>query len=74
MVQVLRTMTDVATGETLAHLGKIVNESLASTKDLWENAESLSKLAPLVEFSGKFIFVDRTSFDVPTRQRRTASK
>lgn len=53
MVQVMRTMTEVATGETLLHLAKLVEESLSLTKGIWVDFNEHSKLAPLVEISGK---------------------
>ncbi|KAF7308833.1 hypothetical protein MKEN_01083200 [Mycena kentingensis (nom. inval.)] len=36
LVQVMRTMAEVTTLETLAHLSKLVKESLEATKDFWE--------------------------------------
>ncbi|KAJ7703165.1 hypothetical protein B0H17DRAFT_1175941 [Mycena rosella] len=51
MVQVMRTMSEVTTGETLAHLSKLVKESLDATKSFWEFAEEDSKLLPLVDIT-----------------------
>lgn len=53
MVQVMRTMTEVATGETLLHLAKLVNESLSATKEFWSELKEESKLLPLVDTSSK---------------------
>jgi E3 ubiquitin-protein ligase HUWE1 len=52
MVQVMRTMSEVTTVETLAHLSKLVKESLDATKNFWESIEQDSKLLPLVEIAG----------------------
>ncbi|KAJ6586954.1 hypothetical protein DFH09DRAFT_1359428 [Mycena vulgaris] len=49
MVQVMRTMSEVTTGETLAHLSNLVKESLDATKSFWESVEEDSKLLPLVD-------------------------
>ncbi|KAJ7188201.1 hypothetical protein C8R46DRAFT_1341056 [Mycena filopes] len=49
MVQVMRTMSEVTTAETLAHLSKLVKESLDATKDFWDSIEEGSKLLPLVD-------------------------
>ncbi|KAF9566753.1 hypothetical protein CPC08DRAFT_814629 [Agrocybe pediades] len=49
MVQVLRTMTEVATKETLVHLSEIVKASLDVTKFFWEALEEPSKLLSYVE-------------------------
>lgn len=54
MVQVMRTMSEVTTGETLAHLSKLVKESLDATKSFWESVEESSKLLPLVDIAGMF--------------------
>ncbi|KAJ6625623.1 hypothetical protein B0H10DRAFT_1782772 [Mycena sp. CBHHK59/15] len=51
MVQVMRTMSEVTTGETLAHLSKLVKESLETTKGFWDVVEEDSKLLPLVEIT-----------------------
>ncbi|KAJ7497325.1 hypothetical protein FB451DRAFT_1550225 [Mycena latifolia] len=51
MVQVMRTMSEVTTGETLAHLSKLVKESLDATKSFWESVEEDSKLLPLVDIT-----------------------
>jgi len=49
MVQVLRTMTEVATSETLLHLTDIVKESLDETKFFWESIQEPSKLLPFID-------------------------
>ncbi|KAI0373495.1 hypothetical protein BV20DRAFT_1119067 [Pilatotrama ljubarskyi] len=51
LVQVIRTMAESATTETLAFLLKLVQESLEECKDFWESMEGQSKLLPLVEFA-----------------------
>ncbi|KAJ7287510.1 hypothetical protein C8J57DRAFT_1707813 [Mycena rebaudengoi] len=52
MVQVMRTMAEVTTGETLAHLSKLVKESLDTTRDFWDNtAGEASRLLPLVDIT-----------------------
>ncbi|KAI0766838.1 hypothetical protein BD413DRAFT_614840 [Trametes elegans] len=52
LVQVIRTMAESATTETLAFLLKLVQESLVECKDFWETMEEHSKLLPFVEFAG----------------------
>ena len=52
LVQVVRTMVEAATSETLAFLVKIVNESLKETKHLRDNESGESKLLPLVNVTG----------------------
>ncbi|KAI3618920.1 ubiquitin-protein ligase [Moniliophthora roreri] len=52
MVQVMRTMTEVATSETLVHLAKLVKESLAATERFWSANEEDSKLLSLVNIDG----------------------
>ena len=49
MVQVLRTMTEVATSETLLHLTEIVKESLDETRFFWESIQEPSKLLPFID-------------------------
>lgn len=51
MVQVLRTMTEVATGETLLHLGELVKDSLSETRFFWESIDEASRLLPFVDLS-----------------------
>ncbi|KAJ7084416.1 hypothetical protein B0H15DRAFT_888578 [Mycena belliarum] len=53
MVQVMRTMSEVTTGETLAHLSKLVKESLDATKSFWQSVEQDSKLLPLVDITAE---------------------
>ena len=52
LVQVVRTMAEAATNETLAFLVRLVQESLAEIKEFWESLEEQPKLLSLVEFSG----------------------
>ncbi|KDR75882.1 hypothetical protein GALMADRAFT_248624 [Galerina marginata CBS 339.88] len=49
MVQVLRTMTEVATSETLVHLAEIVRQSLHDSRFFWDPVEEPSKLLPYVD-------------------------
>ncbi|KAI0633753.1 hypothetical protein C8Q77DRAFT_809629 [Trametes polyzona] len=51
LVQVIRTMAESATTETLNFLLKLVQESLAECKDFWETLEEQPKLLSLVEFA-----------------------
>lgn len=51
MVQVMRTMTEVATNETLLHLAKLVKESLDDSKSFWEVLREESRLLPLVDIT-----------------------
>ncbi|KAJ7770214.1 hypothetical protein DFH07DRAFT_269298 [Mycena maculata] len=53
MVQVMRTMSEVTTSETLSHLSKLVKESLLTTKSFWESIEEDSKLLPLVDITAE---------------------
>ncbi|GLB37041.1 putative protein with domain of Unknown Function (DUF913) [Lyophyllum shimeji] len=53
MVQVMRTLTEVATDETLLHLAQLVKQSLADTRGFWDKIEEPSKLLPLVEITGE---------------------
>ncbi len=55
MVQVLRTMTEVATNETLLHLSEIVRISINDTKFFWDPIKEPSKLLPFVDLLGMFI-------------------
>ncbi|TBU55065.1 hypothetical protein BD310DRAFT_1041405 [Dichomitus squalens] len=50
-VQVVRTMAEAATNETLAFLVRLVQESLAECKDFWGSLDEQPKLLGLVEFS-----------------------
>lgn len=54
MVQVMRTMIEVVTNETLTHLSKLVRESLDSTRDFWDKPGEQSKLLPFVETTRLF--------------------
>ncbi|KAL1945966.1 hypothetical protein VTO73DRAFT_1968 [Trametes versicolor] len=51
LVQVIRTMAEAATTETLAFLLKLVQDSLEECKDFWESMEERPKLLSLVEFA-----------------------
>jgi len=53
MVQVLRTMAEVATNETLTQLIAFVKDSLDDTRFLWDSEQWKSKLLSLVDVSGK---------------------
>ncbi|KAF7361866.1 hypothetical protein MVEN_00531100 [Mycena venus] len=53
MVQVMRTMSEVTTAETLAHLSKLVKESLDATKSFWESVDEESKLLSLVDITAE---------------------
>ncbi|KAG5651874.1 hypothetical protein H0H81_007094 [Sphagnurus paluster] len=53
MVQVMRTLTEVATDETLLHLAQLVKESLEDTKGFWDTVEETSKLLPLVDITAE---------------------
>lgn len=56
MVQVLRTMTEVATSETLLHLAEIVKASLEDTRFFWDPIEENCKLLSFVDLAGRSIF------------------
>lgn len=49
LVQVIRTMVEAATNETLAFLVKLVKESLVETEEFWKFGESTSTFLPLLE-------------------------
>ncbi|KAI0666580.1 hypothetical protein C8Q78DRAFT_1176707 [Trametes maxima] len=51
LVQVIRTMAESATTETLTFLIKLVQESLEECKDFWGSMQEQSKLLSLVEFA-----------------------
>ncbi|KAG6810921.1 hypothetical protein H0H92_009816 [Tricholoma furcatifolium] len=53
MVQVMRTLTEVANDETLLHLARLVKQSLAETETFWGSVEEPSKLLPLVEVTAE---------------------
>lgn len=57
LVQVIRTMVDVAPQETLEHLAKHVNESLDETKEFWQSPDGGSKLLRYVDIQGKLLGV-----------------
>lgn len=60
IVQVMRTMTEVATTQTLLFLSKLVKASLEDTQDFWGSFEQPSKLLPLVDISGESLWVGVT--------------
>jgi E3 ubiquitin-protein ligase HUWE1 len=53
MVQVMRTMTEVSTNETLLHLAQLAKGSLEDTRYFWETAQEDSKLLPLIDITSK---------------------
>ena len=53
LVQVVRTMVEAATSETLAFLVKLVKESLDETKHLRDSDSGESKLLSLTTVTGK---------------------
>ena len=55
IVQVVRTMAEIAPTETLGHLSKQVKESLNETERFWSVAEDTSRFLPHVEITGMFI-------------------
>ncbi len=54
LVQVVRTMVEASTSETLGFVVKLVNDSLAETKYLREGNQGESKLSALANTPGKF--------------------
>ncbi|KAF9268895.1 hypothetical protein L218DRAFT_977318 [Marasmius fiardii PR-910] len=62
MVQIMRTMTEVTTSDTLVHLARLVRESLAATEKFWFAAESESKLLPLVDVNADRVINDNYYF------------
>ncbi len=53
LVQVVRTMVEAATSETLAFVIKMVTDSLEETKDLRDDDSGESKLSALANASGR---------------------
>ncbi|KAG6850146.1 hypothetical protein H0H93_000531, partial [Arthromyces matolae] len=51
MVQVMRTLTEVASEETLAHLTSLVKQSLTETESFWGTVQEPSQLLSLVEIN-----------------------
>ncbi|TDL26261.1 hypothetical protein BD410DRAFT_895667 [Rickenella mellea] len=51
LVQVIRTMTEVAPTETLGHLAKEVKVSLEETRDFWQSLDGKSHLLPYIDVS-----------------------
>jgi len=65
MVQVMRTMTEVSTNETLLHLAQLARESLEDTRGFWETTQEDSKLLPLVDITSQpfyFLFNSYANF------------
>ncbi|THH06601.1 hypothetical protein EW145_g3974 [Phellinidium pouzarii] len=62
IVQVIRTMVEVAPTETLAHLAKQVKESLDETAKFWQSPDGESKLLPLVEIADEEGSLEANSF------------
>lgn len=56
LVQVIRTMTEVAPSETLKCLTSQVNESLAETTEFWEDFSTASHLLSIVEIKGNSFY------------------
>jgi hypothetical protein len=76
LVQVMRTMSDVASGETLAYLQKLVKASLEETKEFWGSMEDQSKLLPLLEITGMYKCCLALSFELlkPSSTQRNKNK
>jgi E3 ubiquitin-protein ligase HUWE1 len=55
LVQVVRTMVEAATSETLTFVIKMVNDSLEETKDLRDDDLGESKLSALANASGMLV-------------------
>ena len=55
IVQIMRTMTEASTSETLLHLAKLVRESLALTQNFWVKLEDSSKVLQFVDLSGSYL-------------------
>jgi E3 ubiquitin-protein ligase HUWE1 len=53
LVQVMRTMTEASTSQTLLHLSSLVKASLAETEYFWGSFEESSKLMPLLEIESQ---------------------
>ena len=54
MVQVMRTLAEVATNDTIQHLSKLVKESLDETADFWKTPSHESKLISLIDLAGMY--------------------
>lgn len=65
MVQVMRTMTEVSTNETLLHLAQLAKESLEDTRYFWETPQEDSKLLPLIDITSKSFFPSRITCGNP---------
>ncbi|KAL6310318.1 hypothetical protein BKA93DRAFT_924556 [Sparassis latifolia] len=53
LVQVIRTMAESATSETIMFLVKLVHETMENNKDFWEHMEEQSKLLSMVDITGE---------------------
>lgn len=62
MVQVLRTMAEVATNETLTQLIAFVKDSLDDTRFLWDSEQWNSKLLSLIDVSGEELVLRSSAF------------
>ena len=56
LVQVIRTMTEVAPTETLTHLSAQVKASLRETEDYWQVMDGSSKFLNFVDITGELYF------------------
>jgi E3 ubiquitin-protein ligase HUWE1 len=52
LVQVMRTITETASEDTLKHLTKLVKDSLSETRQFWNGLQEKSKLFPFVDITG----------------------
>lgn len=52
LVQVIRTMAESSTTETITFLIQLVHDALEDTKEFWETMDERSKLLPMVDISG----------------------
>jgi hypothetical protein len=57
LVQVMRTLTEVATYETVQHLSKLLQISLKDTEEFWVSPGSDSQLLPMLDISGTFFIL-----------------
>ncbi|EJD02952.1 uncharacterized protein FOMMEDRAFT_107991 [Fomitiporia mediterranea MF3/22] len=62
LVQVIRTMVEVAPADTLTHLAQQVSESLNETKGFWQSTNGESKLLPYVEMEDEEEFSRANAF------------
>jgi E3 ubiquitin-protein ligase HUWE1 len=54
LVQVIRTMVEAATSETLGSLAKLVRQSLGETEEFWKVEEQQSKFLSLLDITSEF--------------------